>query len=439
MSGQPPLGKCSREKSIGAVYPILMGSSKKNKHRKPLSMLGVQPSIPTGKAPAVRTTIDEPKATPQHAAATVAAAAAGGKVQEASTTEVGETVTAIRKEHIEALPTMGDVTGLVAVQTGASLLLVPRRDGTAAECYYDEAAAPDAIGAKTEKAKEVIATMIAKAAKGFDLEAASVGGLVDLVAQRDGSFKNGRNGQYRVRVLEDFLTAVEAVLNDAFVVTRMTGTEWTHEVVISDTFYPGAVIEQIAAQNGGLAAACRRDFAVGKNVRVYSICISSAAQEGIIVKRGHLVQLGKEGKYGKAQMRPVERKITFETIYLYGLSGRGSSERLLKQPFADALAVSSDLVRVGLAQGVRPGVGAVATLRFPYSVANFDAAAKLMDQGWFKLSHPTIATLKFEIAVAISPLELQKMVGIRLMVEDEGDSDSDEEEEAALDLRITER
>ena len=174
--------------------------------------------------------------------------------------------------------------------------------------------------------------------------------------------------------------------------------------------YPGAVIEQIAIQNKGLSASFRRDFSVGKNVFVYSVA-ADLQQQVDITNRGYLVQLGNLGQF---QMLPIERRITFETIYAYGFSGVGSAQDTGKQPFADALACPSDMVRITGVNEIRAGAGTVIAIKYPYSRANYEAAAKVLDQGYFKLRHPTVQSFVMEITVAISPIELQKMLNVKL-------------------------
>ena len=58
---------------------------------------------------------------------------------------------------------------------------------------------------------------------------------------------------------------------DCSVTMGFGGELYTHQVIVPDNLYPGAVIEQIAIQNKGLAAGFRRDLSVGKNVFVYSV------------------------------------------------------------------------------------------------------------------------------------------------------------------------
>ena len=76
-------------------------------------------------------------------------------------------------------------------------------------------------------------------------------------------------------------------------------------------------------------------------------------------------------------------------------------------------------------------------IRYPYSKANYDAAAKLLDQAHFKLRHSANSSLAIQVTLGITPLELQKRLAIKL-VQEEDSSDSKEEEGAdALDLHIT--
>lgn len=145
-----------------------------------------------------------------------------------------------------------------------------------------------------------------------------------------------------MRVLEAAAEGVGKALAPDCAVTYAYGATYSHQVIVPDNFYPGAVMEQIAIQNNGLAASFRRDFSIGKNAYVYSVDLDLARQTEI-TKCGYLVQLGLQGKF---RMLPVEQRMTFETIYAYGFSGVASAQAEGKQPFADELACPSDLVRI---------------------------------------------------------------------------------------------
>ena len=385
-----------------------------------------------------------PEAKASRARASTVAAAAGAPEVAAATVvlpKAGVTVTAeedeaveTRSEQIEALPEFGEITGLQAVDSGMSLNIVPLRSGKMATAYFDESTGVSIILGKTKEMRDLIDDAISTHAKGWDLSMASVGGRPDLTALRCSEpFKNNRCGVYKIRVLENVADMVTAALNGLAVVTAAFGVEYTHETIIPDDFYPGAVIEQIYMQTG-LAAAFKRDISVGKNVFVYQFAVQSAAKLTLVEKRGHLVQLGKHGKFA---MRETERKLSFETIFAYGCSGVGSAKDLLKEPVAASLAVPSDLVRIAGVPGVIPGMGTVVAIKYPYSKANYDAAAQLLDQGQFKLRHSATSSFAIEITLAITPIELGKRLALKLL-KDADSSDSEDEEEEALDLRIKE-
>ena len=374
---------------------------------------------------------------PEPAAAQVAPAAARVEVQRGKdvvvTAEEDEAVVT-RSEEMESLPEFGDVTGLEAVEAGMSIFITPLRSGKFAAAYFDEATRAATIAGKAQALIGGINGLIEATMPGFDFNTVSVGGRVELAALRlSEPFKNGRCGVYKVRVLEACANAVIKVLQAEAVVTAAFGTEWTHETIIPDDYYPGAVIEQVSVQNKGLAAAFKRDLSVGKNVFVYQVELTSAAQLAIIEKRGYLVQLGSHGKFA---MRAIERRVSFETIYAYGCSGVASAKDVLAGPISAALAVPADMMRVSGVNSTVPGMGTVVAIKYPYSKANYDAAAKLLDQGQFKLRHPTIKSFVIEITLAITPIELQKRLAIRLMRDIESSESEDEEE--PLDLRIKE-
>ena len=50
---------------------------------------------------------------------------------------------------------------------------------------------------------------------------------------------------FELHVLEQVADMVISALKDMAVVTTAFGTEYTHETIAPDDFYPGAVIEQI--------------------------------------------------------------------------------------------------------------------------------------------------------------------------------------------------
>ena len=62
-------------------------------------------------------------------------------------------------------------------------------------------------------------------------------------------------------------------------------------------------------------------------------------------------------------MLPVEQRMTFETIYAYGFSGVASAQAEGKQPFADALACPSDLVRITGVNEIKAGVGTIVAIK----------------------------------------------------------------------------
>lgn len=274
------------------------------------------------------------------AAAKPAAPAAEPIIKEVKEPEVvvtTEEVEQSRAAEIEELPEFANVTGLTAVESGITIHLTPLRSKGWADFYFDEATSVSAIMGKTQGLIRAIDAKITEKLKGFDLASVSVSGAVEVAAVRCSEpFKNGRCGVYKFRVLEACSEAVMGAIGEEAVATPAFGIEYTHETIISDEFYPGAVIEQIAEQNGGLAAAYKRDFSIGKNVFVYQVRIASAAQLAIIEKRGHLVRLGVHGAFA---LRAVERKVTFETIYAYGCSGVGSAKDILQEPLAASLAV----------------------------------------------------------------------------------------------------
>ena len=344
--------------------------------------------------------------------------------------DIDDAAVQTRKDDIEALPTFGEITGLVAVENGITLFITPLRAGAAAECYFNETATATDIGGKSQAMINFVNTRLGLRLAGMDLNTVSIDNVIDCVALRNTSFKNQRCGVFKLRVMESASDGLITALGDDVVITKAFGTVFTHETIISDVMYPGAVIEQIALQNNNLGATFRRDFAIGKHSFIYSVS-ATLAQSAVITARGCLVELGIHGKF---DMYPVERRVTFETIYVYGFAGVASAQADAKGPFADALSCPADMVKIGGVPSTLAGAGTVCSIRFPYSRANNDNMARLLDQGYFKLRHPNVRTFVMEIAVAISPIELQKMLKIKLVKEENEEDSSDDEEVVALEL-----
>ena len=387
---------------------------------------------PTPKKPVEASTLAAAAAAP----AAPAAVNITKEVQESEVVVTTEDVAPTRAAAIEELPEFGNVTGLTAVEAGITLHLTPLRSAAWADFYFDEATSVSVVMGKTQGLIRALDKELSEKLPGFDLAAVSVRGATEVAALRCSEpFKNGRCGVYKIRVLEACSEAVMGAVGDVAVVTPAFGVEFTHETIIADEFYPGAVIEQISEQNNGLAAAFKRDFSIGKNVFVYQVQITSAAQLAIVEKRGHFVQLGAHGKFA---LRAVERKVTFETIYAYGCSGLGSAKDILQGPLAASLAVPKDMVRVSGVNSTIASAGTVVAIRYPYSAANYDAAAQLLDQAYFKLRHSAHSSFAIEITLAITPLELQKRLAIRLVRDVESSESEEDEGVGALDLRITE-
>ena len=71
----------------------------------------------------------------------------------------------------------------------------------------------------------------------------SVDGRVDVVALRNTSFKNQRCGVYKMRVLEAAAEGVGKAMAPDCAMTYAYGATYSHQVIVPDNFYPGAVME----------------------------------------------------------------------------------------------------------------------------------------------------------------------------------------------------
>ena len=111
-------------------------------------------------------------------------------------------------------------------------------------------------------------------------------------------------------------------------------------------------------------------FSVGDKHFVYQVTIAEDAEiMNQIVKDGHLVQLG---SYGKFAMRMARRKISYETVFVYGCTGLESAKLNFRPAFANAIAQAEDLVRVTKVP-VTLNEAVVIPVKYPFSREACDA------------------------------------------------------------------
>ena len=109
---------------------------------------------------------------------------------------------------------------------------------------------------------------------------------------------------------------------------------------------------------------------------------------------------------------------------------------MLQPEMANALEVSSDLVRIASVASIPRTTAVVVAISYPHSMKNFDVVAELLEIANFQLVNPRRPQFKpYEIMLASSLLELQKMTGLHLCRnEPEEEDDKEEETVLAIDL-----
>jgi hypothetical protein len=338
-----------------------------------------------------------------------------------------------RRDERAALPRMAEATLAQAVANCQTLVLVPLRGGTAEDCYFNEATSR----AEIDKAVRGIVAHIDAAIRAVDanssLAAISPDGKVEVKTQRANSYKNRCKGTFAVRVLAQHADMLGLLLSTGSpqalaIVSPMDTSALSHEVVVEGSeFYPGAVMEQIYQQNTGLRSAVVYDAGLRANVYKFT---PNAEQLAAIEMRGHAVKLG---DYGTFQLREVEQRITWEQVAFYGCTGLGSARDFMLPEVAGALGLSTDMVRVRQADGIRRGAGFVGMFSFPYSQQHYSRLLQLLDIANFKI---LIGRHALSITVAATPVELGELVGMRLTEKAAEEEAEIEEVPPALDLRI---
>ena len=84
--------------------------------------------------------------------------------------ELTTTMELTRKEEIAELPALGISGGMVPVDAGCTILIVPLRNGDAAALYFDEAAKAHGVVEKVAGMRVYLAEKVAKQPDGMTLE-----------------------------------------------------------------------------------------------------------------------------------------------------------------------------------------------------------------------------------------------------------------------------
>ena len=390
---------------------------------------GPQPTPKVGRQPPIRVVARDEVV--QRSGANLTASNAAPVVEEqVASVEALHGDAPTRQEEIKQLPTFGEVTGLSTEEECKTLLVVPMRSLDAVkDCYWDESATKVQVAACVRRISKRVDELVTEAGDDLSLEEISPDGRPEVEAQRAGHFKNAANGITKIRVQAEFYEYLQNILEEEFIVVPDDQSTLEEEVYAGAEFYPAAVIEQIAVQNAGMKAWARYDRSSG--TYAYQFSYTSEAQRRLADRRGYLVQLG---SYEKLVPSRVAKRIQMEEITAYGFTGVGSAIDFGRTPIAGAMALSSDLVRMMPARGVKAGMGAVVTIRFPYSTANYHKVLNLLAQAHFKLP---IGEHVLEITLATNPVELAKLLRLNLLAE-EVDEVEEKEAPRALDLRIAE-
>ena len=337
-------------------------------------------------------------------------------------------VPATRQEEIESLQTIGKVNELIATNDAVSIKLVALRSGRACKAYYDETATYDMICACEKFLRELMNDLLYDLGDGWNLKDLSEDGKVNLAAARSGNTKNRRNGQMVVRIDEVHYEYFERAIDGLFSIAPADPDELEYEAMAGETFYPGAILEQMYEQ-AGVHATVRYSREAKANIYLFSF-ESEEAQEAAI-QQGYIIKLGKE--HGTMPFRPVQKKIQMEECFLYGFTGPASAKDLFLPLYAQEVGCSKDMARLSRAQGIRDGVGTVIKVTFPYSKASYKRFMKLIAIERFKL---VVEGHAIEVTIAMTPVELGKILQFRLMAEVE--EEEQEELSSAIDLRIEE-
>ena len=353
--------------------------------------------------------------------------------------------TLTRREAIDALPTLQEVTGLEPATDCVTFIVTPLREGKAAAACFHELSKPADIAAATREMRKVLDEAIVARGDGLTLEQVSEGGRMDVYPLRNNAQRNRCQGNYHVRIQECYGEYVENTLSGRFpetvqgamaVVSPSLDVVLEQEIFVDEgggakPLYPGSVIEQIYVQ-AGVSAVAIWDF--DRQMTAYRFKYTSHAQEAAVVKRGYLVRLGKGAELGTLMPQPIQQRVQWETIILHGATGMGSARDFVLPGVTRALAVSRDLARIREAQGVKRGRGFFAEISFPYSKAKYLQVMKLLETKHFKLP---IGDGVLEITLAATMVEMGKILNMDL-VKEEVVAEEEEEVDAPRELRFEE-
>ena len=335
-----------------------------------------------------------------------------------------------RAAQLAALPTLESLSTLEPVVEEANIWLTPLRGGAAAAAVIEEST-QGAAATKAENAMwQYIVDKIEADGTGLVVSDVVPGGRASLSFVRSNTLRHRRNGVLMLRIAEFYVThTVQAFKAD--VIVASTPKQVTHEVSIPKALFPARVLEQINTQLG--AAATVKKAWDDDDEMVYCIVSTSEAMTSRIEKNGLVLTV----ENTKFEFKRVVRRVTLETIYVFGVMGKGSAERDLVPAVASAFALSSDLVRMTEVGGLVPGCGFVAAVKFPFSSERYDMVYELIELGSFALYNSNKPNLKpLEVFVAPSLVEMQHLTGVKMLREPV--AEIEEVEIIAVEPRIVE-
>ena len=363
----------------------------------------------------------QPKVVAAEAAAQQTAAADAAKTAQ-------EEEQASRRQVIDKLPELRRPEGLVPATNMANYNLVPLRSGKAAEGYWDETTSKEKVMEKESFNWKIIQKEVDAHSAGMGSRALLPLGRSSLLATRSGGHKNQSNGVLKLRMPEDSAQMVAAALYASYSMVQTAGLKYTHQTVVTNAAYPGAVIEAVREQRGANAISTF-DRSMPE-MYVYKLVAQTPEQAAKLETEG--VKLGELGTY---QFVPIEQRASIETVYMIGTTGKGSAEDILLPAFSSAINVSKDLVSVSDCMEVDKSVAVVIAVKYPYTRLTYDMVDKVLSIEKFKLHNPNNPGSKpLEICVAPTILELQAITGLPLVRARK--AVSDEPAKAALDFRV---
>ena len=202
----------------------------------------------------------------------------------------------------------------------------------------------------------------------------------------------------------------------------------THEVDIDKNLFPAGVVEQIYLQLKTVATV--RKAWEAEDRFTYQVQSPSEALSTRLEKQG--VVLTAENM--RFVFRRVTTRVTLETVFTFGTTGKGSTERDLVPEVGESFGLSSHLVKCGAVGDVLPSAGFIGSLKFPYSSERYDLVYELLFAGSFALCNPNKPHLPpLEVFIAPTLKELEHITGVAI-VRSKAAIEKEDKEELAISM-----